>query len=397
MIFESTHISQAPNEPVPGPEKRSASAGIIAPRQSMVLNEESWSQPAPKPELKPETEQLQTWSELEADPRQSVQREWELGSSHVAQNWNPSGGIPRSLVPGLPGSWKTADADTRRDWNPSGTCPPLLFSPSWESINSHPAQNNRPSVISPHSTSPREWPTNYPSSPHTNDPSIISSGSITARGWELLAITKGQTWDITPLGRAESIVSDCTTNSNSSTMQPFISSPQWGTNCSRPNQTYNPPSIPPKEVAATVPITMPPSGHSATMPPQFTDRPRKWEASVVSPPQVWTAVSIPAPFAYAELKSETSNASRTRTTSAVPSPSVISLSSYVPAFNAPPNPITSPPSVTSEGWGLDHSTYNESQGLEAMEDEDLEVAFYRDLRRQEEERRRRRAAGMNTT
>jgi hypothetical protein len=368
--------------PPPNTEKRPVSAGIITPQQSMSLNENSSSQPTSKPEPKPEVEQRQTWSQLEADPLPSIQIEWEPEFSHVAQNWNPST-IPRSLVPG---SWDTAGVDTPRDWNLSATSPPLFFPTSWESINSHPAQQNQPALISQHTTSSRDWLPNYFSSPETNNPSIRSSDPTTTRGCEFPAIYDPHTWDATPFRGAESIVSKSPSSLNSSAMQPSISSPQWGTDCRRPTQTCNPPPIPPKE--AIVPVIIP---------PQFTDRPREWEKSAVSPPQVWTTGSIPAPFTYTELESEMSNLTQTGTSSTVSSPSDMPRSHVVSTFNVSSNFIKSLPSGTFEGRGSDHSAYNETQGYELLEDEDPEVAFYRDLRRQEEERRQRRAVRMDTT
>ena len=369
--------------PPPYTEKPPVYAGIIIPQQSMALNGNSSSQPTPKPEPKPEAEHRQTWSQLEADPQLSIQREWEPEFSHVAQNWNPSRAIPRSLVPG---SWDTANVDTPRDWNLSATSPPLFFPTSWESINSHPAQQNQPALISQHSTSSRDSLSSYFSSPETNNPSIRSSDSTTTRRYELPAINDLQTWDATPFRGAESIVSKSPSSLNSSAMQPSISSPQWGTDCHRPTQTCNPPPVPPKEV--TVPVAMP---------PQFTDRPCEWEKYAVSPPQVWTSGPIPAAVTYAELESETSNLTQTRTSPAVSSLSDTPRSSVVSTFNASLNFIKPLPSVTFEGWGSDHSTDNETRGYEPIEDEDPEVAFYKDLRRQEEERRRRRAALMDTT
>lgn len=76
-------------------------------------------------------------------------------------------------------------------------------------------------------------------------------------------------------------------------------------------------------------------------------------------------------------------------------PSTVSVSST--SWNPPLNSITSPPAVTFTGWGSNQSTHKEIWISEPVEDEDPEVAFYRDLRRQEEERRRRRAARMDTT
>jgi len=88
----------------------------------------------------------------------------------------------------------------------------------------------------------------------------------------------------------------------------------------------------------------------------------------------------------------------TRTLSAVSPRSVTSRLSDDPAFNQPSHPTGLPSTATPIGTGYDQSTNNNGiLGDETFEDEDPEVAFYRDLMIQEEERRRRRAARMNNT